>query len=133
MSGTVNVQHSAATEKLHHWILEILAMKAQPKIEYKKGSSNLITDSLSWLRMGKHYQYNELLNNTEPKKLEEKAEVNMIQTSAKIAEQENIILKLPELQIKSQDIFKTWQMSVDHEHRPNPWLTDTLNTARATG
>ena len=77
------------------------------KIEYKKDSLNLIADSLSWLRMDKHYFQNTLLKYSEPRKLEVKSEVNMVQTHTKTAKQENVRLKLSELLIKVQDILKT--------------------------
>ena len=104
MSETIKVQNSAAMEKLHCWTAEILVIK--PVIEYKKGSTNLITDSLSRLRMEKHYKYNTLLENNEPIYLEDNAEISMVQTHAKTAEQENVKPKLPELQVRVRDIFK---------------------------
>ena len=52
--------------------------------------------------MGEHYNYDIPLHNTEPIILKKKAEINMVTTHARSAEQE-----LPDLQIKVQDIFKT--------------------------
>ena len=57
--------------------------------------------------MGKHYNYNVPLHNTEPTILKTKAEINMVTTHAKSAEQEQLTPKLPDLQIKVWDIFKT--------------------------
>ena len=93
-----------ATEKLLCWTAEILVIK--PVIEHKKGSTNLIGNSLLRLRMEEHYKYNTLLENKEPIHLKEKAEINMVQTHTKTAEQENITPKPPELQIKVWDIFR---------------------------
>ena len=67
---------------------------------------NLITDSLSRLRTGDHYKYDTPLHNNEPLVLKEKVEINMVTTRAKSAEQDHLTLKLPDLQIKVQDIFK---------------------------
>ena len=46
-------------------------------MQYKKGSLNLIADSLSRLRTGDHYKYDAPLHNNEPLVLKEKAEINM--------------------------------------------------------
>ena len=97
VSGSAKIYNLAAMEKFHHWTAEILEIK--PVIKYKKGSTNLIADSSSRLRRGQH-KYNELLDNKEPIHLEEKSEVNKVQTHAKTVEQENVAPKLPELQIK---------------------------------
>ena len=77
------------------------------KIEYEKGSLNLIADSLSRLRTGEHYEHNTSLHNTEPIILKKKAEVNMVTTCAKSTEQEKLTPKLPDLQIRLKDILKT--------------------------
>ena len=76
-------------------------------IQYKKGSLNLIADSLSRLRTGEHYNHDIPLHNTEPIVQKEKAEVNIVITCAKSAEQEQLTLKLPDLKIRVRDIFKT--------------------------
>ena len=68
---------------------------------------NLITDSLSRLRTGDHYKYDAPLHNNEPLVLKEKAEITMVTTQAKSAEQDHLTPKLPDLQIKVWDIFKT--------------------------
>ena len=57
--------------------------------------------------MGEHYNYNAPLHNTEPIILEKKAEINMVTTCAKSAEQDQLTPKLPDLQKKVWDIFKT--------------------------
>ena len=57
--------------------------------------------------MGEHYEHNISLHSTEPIILKKKAEVNMVITCAKSAEQEQLTLKLPDLQIRVRDIFKT--------------------------
>ena len=57
--------------------------------------------------MGEHYNYDITLHNTEPIILKKKAEINMVTTCAKSAEQDQLTLKLPDLQIKVWDIFKT--------------------------
>ena len=57
--------------------------------------------------MGEHYNHDTPLHNTEPIILKEKAEVNIVTTHAKSAEQEQLTLKLPDLQIRVWDIFKT--------------------------
>ena len=67
---------------------------------------NLIADSLSRLRMGEHYNYDVPLHNTEPIILKKKAEINMVTTRTKSAEQDQLTPKLPHLQIKVEDIFK---------------------------
>ena len=112
MSGTTKVQNSAATEKLRRWTHNIMATQPPPKIEYKKGSSNLIADSLSHLSTREHYIHDTPLKNTEPLKLVSK-QINMVQTRASKAKENADEPKLPELQIKVRDIFKTsdkWQL-----------------------
>ena len=47
------------------------------------------------------------LHNTEPIILKKNVEVNMVITHAKSAEQEQLTSKLPDLQIRVRDIFKT--------------------------
>ena len=69
--------------------------------------TSYIADSLSRLRMGEHHNYDVPLHNTEPIILKNKAEINMVTTHTKSAEQDQLTLKLPELQIKVRDIFKT--------------------------
>ena len=75
----------------------------------------MIADILSRPGTNDYYIHNELLNNTEPSKLEKKEEVNMIITQARAADQEYIKPKLPELQIKVQNIFKFQQETIDEE------------------
>ena len=70
----------AAAEKFHHWTSDILAGD---------------------------YNYNISLHNTEPIILKKKAEINMVTTHTKSAEQDQLTLKLLDLQIKVWDIFKT--------------------------
>ena len=57
--------------------------------------------------MGEHYNYNVPLHNTVPIILKKKAEINMVITCAKSAEQDQLTPKLPDLQIKVWDILKT--------------------------
>ena len=107
VAGTAKAQNTAAADKFYHWTSDILARDPHPTIEYKKGSLNLIADSLSRLRTGEHYEHNTPLHNTEPIILKKKAQVNMVTTHAKSAEQEQLTLKLPDLQIRVRDILKT--------------------------
>ena len=107
VAGTAKSQNMAAADNFCHWTSDIIAGDPHPTIQYKKGSLNLIVDSLSRLRMGEHYNYDVPLHNTEPIILKKKAEINMVTIHAKSAEQEHLTLKLPDLQIKVQDIFKT--------------------------
>ena len=107
VAGMAKSQNSAAADKFHCWTSDILAGDPYPTIQYKKGSLNLITDSLSRLRTGDHYKYDVPLHNTEPLVLKEKVEINMVTTHAKSAEQDQLTPKLPDLQIKVWDIFKT--------------------------
>ena len=101
-----NQNTAAAADKLYHWTADTLAGNLQPTMEYKKGSLNLIMDSLSRLRMGEHYYHIFSLKNMESIKLEKKAEVKMVTTDAKSVEQRNVTQKLPDLQVKVWDIFK---------------------------
>ena len=112
VAGTAKSQNTVAADKFRHWTSDILAGDPHPTIQYKKGSLNLIPDSLLRLRMGEHYNHDIPLHNTEPIILKEKAEINMVTTHAKSAEQEQLTPKLLDLQIKVWDIFKT---SVNHE------------------
>ena len=57
--------------------------------------------------MGEHYNHDIPLHNTEPIILKKKAEINMVTTHARSAEQEQLTPKLPDLQIKVWEIFKT--------------------------
>ena len=59
------------------------------------------------MRTGDHYRYNVPLHNPEPLVLKEKVEINMVTTRTKSAEQDQLTPKLPDLQRKVQDIFKT--------------------------
>ena len=127
-AGTAKSQNTAAVDKFHHWTTDILAEDPHPTIQYKKGSLNLIADSLSRLRMGEHYNHDIPLHNTEPIILKEKAEINMVTTRAKSAEQEQLTPKLPDLQIRVQDIFKT---SDKHQLITNAEkVLDTLKPAK---
>ena len=107
VAGMVKSQNSAAVDKFCHWTSDILVEDPHPTIQYKKGSLNLIADSLSRLRTGDHYKYDVPLHNAEPLVLKEKTEINMVTTRAKSAEQDQLTPKLPDLQIKIRDIFKT--------------------------
>ena len=107
VAGTAKSQNSAAADKFHHWTSDILAGDPHPIIQYRKDSLNLIADSLSRLRTGEHYNYDVPLHNTEPLILKKKVEINMVTTHAKSTEQDQLTLKLLDLQIKVWDIFKT--------------------------
>ena len=107
VAGMAKSQNSAAADKFCCWTSDILTGDPHPTIQYKKGSLNLIADSLSRLRTGDHYKYDAPLHNNEPLVLKEKAEINMVTTGAKSAEQDHLTPKLPDLQIKIRDIFKT--------------------------
>ena len=107
VAGTAKSQNSAAVDKFHRWTSDILTGYPHPTIQYKKGSLNLIADSLSRLRTEDHYKYDAPLQNDEPLVLKEKVKLNMVITQAKSAEQDQLTSKLPDLQIKVWDIFKT--------------------------
>ena len=107
VAGMAKSQNSATADKFRHWTSDILAGDPHPTIQYKKGSLNLIADSLSRLRTGDYYKYDIPLHNAEPLVLKKKVEINMVTTHAKSAEQDQLTLKLPDLQIKVWDIFKT--------------------------
>ena len=107
VAGMAKSQNSAAVDKFCRWTSDILAGDPHPTIQYKKGSLNLIADSLSRLRTGDHYKYDIPLHNTNLLVLKEKVEINMVTTRAKSAEQDQLTPKLPDLQIKVWDIFKT--------------------------
>ena len=107
VTGTAKSQNSAAADKFRHGTSDILAGDPHPTIQYKKGSLNLIADSLSRLRTGDHYKYDAPLHNTEPLVLIEKVKINMVTTHAKSAEQDQLTPKLLDLQIKVWDIFET--------------------------
>ena len=107
VAGTAKSQNTAAAEKFHCLTNEILAGDPHPTIEYKKGSLNLIVDSLLRLRTGEHYEHNTPLHNTEPIILKKKAEVDMATTHANSAELEKLTPNLLDLQIRVRDIFKT--------------------------
>ena len=68
---------------------------------------NLIADNLSRLRTGEHYNHDFPLENREPIILKEKNKVNMVTTHAQATVQGTTKQKLPELQVKVRDIFKT--------------------------
>ena len=85
VAGTAKSQNSAAADKFHRWTSDILGGDPHPTIQYKKGSLNLIADSLSRLRTGDHYKYDVPLHNSEPLVLKEKAEINMVTTHAKLS------------------------------------------------
>ena len=107
VAGMVKSQNSAAADKFRHWTSDILAGDPHPTIQYKKGSLNLIADSLSRLRTGDPYKYDVPLHNAKPLVLKKKVEINIVTTHAKSAEQDQLTPKLPDLQIKVWDIFKT--------------------------
>ena len=107
VAGTAKSHNSAAADKFCHWMSDILTGDPHPTIQYKKGSLNLITDSLSRLRTGDHYKYDIPLHNTKPLVLKEKVEINMVTTHAKSAEQDQSTTGLLDLQIKVWDTFKT--------------------------
>ena len=107
VAGTAKSQNSAEADKFHCWTSDILTGDPHPTIQYKKGSLNLITDSLSRLRTGDHYKYNVPLHNAEPLILKKKVEINMVTTHTKSAEWDQLTPKLPDLQVKVWDIFKT--------------------------
>ena len=80
------------------------------------------------LRTGEHYNHDIPLHNTEPIILKKKAEINMVTTCAKSAEQEQLTLKLLDLQIKVWNIFKT---SDKHQLITNAEkVLDTLEPAK---
>ena len=106
VAGMAKSQNSAAADKFCHWTSDILAGDPHPTIQYKKGSLNLIADSLSRLRTGDHYKNDAPLHNDEPLVLKEKVKINMVTTQAKSAEEDQLPSKLPDLQIKVRDIFK---------------------------
>ena len=66
-------------------------------------------DSLLRLRTNDYYTYNKPLHNGKPIRLQDKVmimEINIVQTHTQTAGQENETAKLPELQVRVQDIFK---------------------------
>ena len=107
VTGMDKSQNSAAADKFCCWTSDILTGDPHPTIQYKKGSLNLFTDSLSRLRAGDHYKCDTPLHNAKPLVLKEKVEINMVTTHAKSAEQVQLTQKLPDLQIKVWDILKT--------------------------
>ena len=107
VAGTAKAQNTATADKFQHWTSDILAGDPHPTIQYNKGSFNLIADSLTRLRTGEHYKHDIPLHNTKPIILKEKAEVNMVTSHIKSAEQEQLTPKLLDLQIRVRDIFKT--------------------------
>ena len=107
VAGTAKSQNMVAADKFPCWTSDILAGDPHPTIQYKKGSLNLIADSLSRLSTGEHYNHDIPLHNTEPIILKEKAEVNMVTTHTKSAEQAQLTPKLPDLQTRVRNIFKT--------------------------
>ena len=80
VAGVAKYQNSAAADKFHCWTSDILTGDPHPTIQYKKGSLNLIADSLSRLRTGDHYKYDAPLHNDKPLVLKEKAEITMVTT-----------------------------------------------------
>ena len=107
VAGIAKAQNMAAADKFCCWTSDILAGDPHPTVKYNKGSLNLIADSLSRLRTGEHYEHDTPQHNTKPIILKKKAEVNMVITHAKSAEQEQLTPKLPDLQTRVRDIFKT--------------------------
>ena len=106
MLGTAKAQSTAAADRFHCWTTDMLARDPHPTIEYKKELLNLVANSLSRLGTGEYYDHNFPLQNTKAIILKKKAEVFMVITLAKTAEQEKTTPKLPDLQIKVRDIFK---------------------------
>ena len=104
VSGTAKNQNTAASEKMHHWTADIMAIA--PTIEHIKGQHNVIADSLSRLRTDDYYMYDKQLENNEPIYMSSKAEVNMVQTCAQAANKEADTPKPPELQVRVRDILK---------------------------
>ena len=102
-----NSQSSEHSSSRQSWTSDILAEDPHPTIEYKKGSLNLIANILSRLRTEEDYEHNTPLHSTEPIILKKKAEVNMVTSHAKSAEQEKLTPKLPDLQIRVRDILRT--------------------------
>ena len=101
VSSTAKTQNSTATKKLRRWTYDITLLS--PTIEYKKGSSNIIADSLSRLRTNDYYTFDKPLHNGEPIRLQDKIEIreiNAVQTRAQTAGQENDTARLPELQVR---------------------------------
>ena len=90
VAGTTKSLKTAAGDKFRRWTSDILAEDPHPTIQYKKGSLNIIADSLLKLRT-EHYNHNIPLHNTEPIVLKEKTEVNMVITHAKSVEQEQSV------------------------------------------
>ena len=86
VAGTAKSQNSAAADKFRCWTSDILTGDPHPTIQYKKGSLNLIADSLWRLRIGEHYKYDEPLHNAKPLILKKKVEINMVTKRAKSAE-----------------------------------------------
>ena len=87
VSGTAKTQNSAAAKKLRRWTYDIALLG--PTIEYKKGSNNIIADSLLRLRTNNYYTYDKPLHNGKPIHLQEKIEfkeINIVQTCAQAAE-----------------------------------------------
>ena len=105
--GTAKAQNTVVADKFCHWTTNILARDPHPTIEYKKGSLNLVANSLSRLRTEENYENNVPLQNTEPLILKKKAQVNMVTSCTKSAEREKLMPTLLDLQIKVRDIFKT--------------------------
>ena len=104
MSGTAKNQNMAASEKLCRWTSDIMLLG--PTIEYIRGPNNVIADSLSRLRTNDHYIYEKQLENNEPIRLDDKMEINMVQTRAQTAGWDTDTQKLPELQVRVWDILK---------------------------
>ena len=103
VAGTAKAQNTVAADKFHHWTSDILAGDPHPTVQYKKGSLNLIVDSLSRLRTGEHYEHDTQHRANDSEK---KAEVKMPVTRVKSEEQEQLTLKLLDLQIRVRDILK---------------------------
>ena len=81
VAGTAKSQNTVAVDKFHCWTSDILAGDPHPTIKYKKGSLNLIADSLSRLKTEEHYEHNIPLHNTKPIILKKKVELNMVNTN----------------------------------------------------
>ena len=75
----------AAIRKLHYIIYSgkvIIRTDHKPLLDiaFRNSQSDVIADNLSRLRTDEHYVHNKPLKNNEPIYLEDKAEINMVQT-----------------------------------------------------
>ena len=135
MSGTAKTQNSAAAEKLRRWTYDIALLG--PTIEYKKGSNNIIADSVSRLRTNDYYTYDKPLHNGDPIHLQDKIEIkeiNIVQTNAQAAERENDTARLLEVQVRARDIFKNLGQKAAHQGcQRHIGVTQPSQTPRTAG